>query len=271
MSDELQARAELRIQDVEEALGAVGVRRGTGLVLHSSLRGLGKLEGVPVAETPGRIVQAILGLIGEEGTLCVPAPNWDYGSKRVPFDLRKSRVAKEIGVLSSHVAGLPGRVRSPNPIFSVAGLGRRAAEICGGCSGSAFGPDSPWDRMFQADFLVVFLGCDLASLTFARFVEHRFGVPYLYNKLFDVPVLEDGRDLGLTVTAPLRFQEFPAQYDLARFEQRLRAARFLGESGPAKAVRMSDCFAMGTTCLREDIHYFLERAPAYRPGSLPVA
>jgi aminoglycoside 3-N-acetyltransferase len=263
------------LADLAGALRAVGVREGSGLVLHSSLRDVGKLEDVPIRDHPGRIVETIRQLIGPEGTLCVPAPNWDYGRRREPFDLRHSPVTREIGVVSGHVLTLDGHARSPNPIFSVAAVGKQAREICGGATGSAFGTDSPWERMFRADFANVFLGCGLESLTFARFIEYRFGVPYLYNKLFEVPVLDDGKPIELAITAPLRFMSCPAEYDLSKFESRLRDAGFLREAplggSSVKSVAMSDCFALGTACLKQDIHFFLKQRPAYATGQVPIA
>ena len=49
----------------------------------------------------------------------------------------------------------------------------------------AFGADSAWDQLFKLNSDIVFLGCDLSVCTFIRYIEFRFGVPYLYNKHFN--------------------------------------------------------------------------------------
>jgi aminoglycoside 3-N-acetyltransferase len=257
------------------ALEGVGIAPGATMVVHSSLFHLGRLEGVALAESAARIVALLRDHLGPEGTLAVPASNWDYGRKREPFDLRRSPVTKALGVLSQQVAALPESRRSPNPIFSVAAVGAQADFICGGGTASAMGPDSAWDRLYRLNAENLFLGCDLTYLSFVRYIEYLCGVPYIYNKLFDVPLYDDGRPLGLTVVTPLRYAHCPAEHDISRFEQRLRQRGVLREivlgSGPVKAVRMDDCFKLGVEALKEDIHFFLAGPPAYQPGQVPLA
>ena len=257
------------------ALEAVGIRSGATVVLHSSLFHLGRLEAVALADYAGRVVEILRAHLGASGTLAVPASNWDYGRKRQPFDLRRSPVTKALGVVSQHLAALPESRRSPNPIFSVAAVGAEADYICDGGTASAMGPESAWDRLFRLDAEILFLGCDLTYLSFVRYIEHVCGVPYLYNKLFDVPVLDDGRDLGLTVVTPLRYAHCPAEHDISRFERLLRERGALRETdlggGPVKAVAMRDCWRHGVEALKEDIHFFLSGPPAYAADQVPLA
>ena len=255
------------------ALERVEIAAGSTVMLHSSLHHLGRLEGAGLREMPARILEAIRGCLGPEGTLAVPASNWDYGRKGQPFDVRRSPVTKELGVLSATLAALPEARRSPNPIFSVAAVGAKADYICDGGTASAMAVDSAWDRLCSLNAENLFLGCDLTYLSFARYIEFVYGVPYLYNKLFDTPVLDDGRPLELTVVTPLRYAHCRAEHDLTRFEQRLRRRGLLRETelggGTAKAVCMDVCLAEGLAALKEDIHYFLAGPPDYRPDELP--
>ena len=270
MATEYYTEAQLRA-----ALEQVGVRPGATVVLHSSLFHIGRLEGVALADNAARIIGILRDHLGAEGTLAVPASNWDYGRKREPFDLRRSPVTKALGVVSQQVAALPEARRSPNPIFSIAAVGAQAAFICDGGTASAMGPDSAWDRLLQLGAENLFLGCDLTYLSFVRYIEHHCGVPYIYNKLFDVPVLDDGRELALTVVTPLRYAHCPAEHDISRFEQRLRERGALRETelggGPVKAVAMADCLRLGVEALKEDIHFFLSGPPAYATDQVPLA
>ena len=183
-------------------------------------------------------------------------------------------MGKELGVLSAYVAQLPDSKRSPNPIFSVAAVGQHAEFICGGGTGTAFGYDSAWDRLFQLNAEIVLLGCGMGSLTFVRYMEHRFGVPYLYHKLFGTPILDNGERLKVDVTALVRYMHCAAQYDLSRFEQRAREAGVLRETrlggAFAQAINSHDCFAVGNAVLKEDIHFFLKEPPQYVSGQVPI-
>lgn len=258
------------------ALDDVGIVAGDGVtVMHSSLPHLGLMEDVGLDEYPAAVAAAVRGAIGPDGTLVVPAPNWEYGRLALPFDLDATPVSKPLGVVSAHIAGLDGAVRSSNPIFSVAAIGPRAAHICGGGTGTAFGHDSPWDRMARLDATVLMLGCDCEYLTFVRYIEHRFGVPYLYNKMFATPVIRDGCEVAQATVAPLRYAHVPYAYDLRKFQAALGARGALREAalggGMIAAMKMSDCFEVGIDMLKSDIHSFLAAPPDYQEGQVPVA
>jgi aminoglycoside 3-N-acetyltransferase len=231
------------------------------------------MHDVAVRDTAAVVVDAVRRHLGSNGTLVVPAPNWDYGARRQPFDVASTPVSKMLGVVSAHVNKQPGRRRSANPIFSVAAIGARAANICDGYSTNAFGHESPWQRMFDLDADMLCLGSDFEFLTFIRYMEARFGVPYLYNKYFDVPVLDNGKPINTPVIAPLRYADLPIRYAPQRFTERCRAAGVLREvrigDGTARALRMRLCFEVGMAALREDLHFFLDRPPAYASDRVP--
>ena len=263
------------VADIVDALAQINVRRGDTVVMHSSLMHLGRPSDSSLSEYPKRVIEAVMSYLGEDGTLAVPAPNYDYGSKGLPFDLRRSPVERSMGVCSAHAMTLPNVQRSPNPIFSVACLGRHAVEVCHPDTGTAFGAESAWDRLLAMDARILMLGSGVDDMTFIRYIEFRFGVPYLYNKMFATPVLDGDRPLPVTVTAPLRYPHCPATYDLSRFRDRLRGAGVLREAalgqGTAAMVAMADCYRLGIEALREDVHFFLREAPRYVPGEVPVA
>lgn len=263
------------IEELAAALRDVGAVAGDGVtVIHSSLPHLGLMEGVGRDEYPAAVAGAVRAAVGPEATLVVPAPNWDYGRLAQPFDVDTTPVSKPLGVVSAYVAGLDGAVRSTNPIFSVAAIGPQAAYICGGGTGAAFGHDSPWDRMSRLDATVLMLGCDCEYLTFVRYIEHRFGVPYLYNKMFATPVIRDGCEVTQATVAPLRYSHLPYSYDLRGLQDALAARGALREvalgGGTIGAVKMSECFEVGVEMLKRDIHSFLAAPPDYQEGQVPV-
>lgn len=261
--------------ELSSALLALEIRRGDVLMMHSSLYHLGRMHDVSIRDTAREVVDRVCLHLGPAGTLVVPAPNWDYGAKRLPFDIAQTPVTRALGVVSAHVVTLPDRRRSANPIFSVAAIGARAPIICDGYSTNAFGQESPWQRMFDLDADMLCLGSNIEYLTFIRYMETRFGVPYLYNKYFDIPVLDDGVAIDTPVIAPLRYAHLPIRYNPARFTQRCRDAGILREvplgDGHVMAVRMRPCFEAGMAALREDMHIFLDAPPDYDNARVPRA
>lgn len=262
------------IADLKSAFAALEIGAGRAMVVHSSLMHLGRLDGASPADIPARITDAMLEVIGGEGTVAVPASNWDYGAKGIPFDLQSTPAAKDLGVLSNHFLGREGVRRSANPTFSLALLGAKAEWLCGGGNIHPFGYDGAWDRLFQLNAEIVFLGASFDYLSFARYMESRFAVPYLYNKLFSTPVIDHGRPIAQPVTSLLRYRGVPVHYDLSRLERLLSEQGALRETnlggGKMMAVRMDRCFALGMECLKRDIHFFLAERPAYVPDQLPV-
>src|SRR5215208_6143327 len=183
---------EFLVADLADALASIAIRRGDAVIMHSSLMHLGRPLDCPLPAYPQRVVESVMNYLGNDGTLFVPAPNWDYGTKGVPFDIRSSPVERSMGVCSAYLITLPHVARSPNPIFSLASVGRHARDICRPDNGSAFGVNSAWDRLFSMNARMLMVGTGVYSLSFIRYIEFRVGVPYLYNKLFTTAVLDSG-------------------------------------------------------------------------------
>jgi len=267
------ATASYTLDALREALRAVDVVSGATVVVHSSLMHLGRLDDVPVDRDPALIVDVMLELLGPDGTLAVPASNWEYGRHDVPFDLQSTPSAKDLGVVPRYVLKRPDVVRSLNPTFNLAMVGARAAWLSAGGNGHAFGFDSAWDRLYRVDATMVFLGCDLNAMSFSRYMEMRYGVPYLYNKLFAAPVVDRGTPVDVPIVSLLRYADVPVEHNLTRFEQTLRERGVLREvalgGGYVRSVRAHACFDVGMECLKQDIHFFLSAPPCYPPDRPP--
>lgn len=265
--------SDYRPSDIYTALKRLNLAKDRPVFMHSSLMHIGLIKDVSIQDQSAAVIAAVQEALGSTVTLCMPAPDWDYGLKGIPFDLRHSPVTRSLGVVSRYFVTLPGRHRSPNPIFSVAALGPEAAFICDTGTASAFGADSAWDRLFQRDADMLFYGCTLAAMTFTRYIESRFGVPYLYVKRFTQPILNNGQEIFDGSTALLRYMHCPVIYNfdktLELFRNRgvLRSAS-LG-NGEVHALRMSDVYAIAIEALKKDLHIFLEHLPDYKLGELP--
>lgn len=60
-------------QSIADDLRALGVQEGMTLIVHSSLSSLGWVSGGPVA-----VVQALMDVLTEAGTLVMPTQSGDY-------------------------------------------------------------------------------------------------------------------------------------------------------------------------------------------------
>jgi aminoglycoside 3-N-acetyltransferase len=149
-------------------LRAVGLGAGDTVLVHSSLKQVGWIEGGPVA-----LVQAFLDVLEPEGTLVVPTLVPALRGIRPRFDA--GRTPSEMGRLTETVRTWPGARRSDHPTHSVAALGRRAETITAE-HGRAHGPrspwgrqalgfDTPWDRLRRDNARILLVGVDFSRCT----------------------------------------------------------------------------------------------------------
>jgi aminoglycoside 3-N-acetyltransferase len=169
--------------DIVLALRGAGLQKGDIVFVHSRLFTIGLLGDVlgPL-EIPGTYVRAFLEVLGESGTLIVPTYTTSFGRYGKPFVFEES--PSEMGLFSETVRKSPGAYRSLHPIYSVAGLGARAAEFMEDHPRWNVGYDTVWDRMHQRGGKVVAVGLPLRQcLSFIHHVEYLACVPYMYPKL----------------------------------------------------------------------------------------
>jgi aminoglycoside N3'-acetyltransferase len=89
-----------------------------------------------------------------------------------------------MGAFSEYVRNLPGALRSPHPMQSIAILGRYAADLASRDTLSAFDPGSAFERMHALGFKLLLLGADSTAVSMFHYSEQRLGVPYRYWKEF---------------------------------------------------------------------------------------
>lgn len=203
-----KVQGELRRREIERAaphvdreslaadLTALGIARGDSVFLHSSLKSLGFVEGGPNA-----VLEALLDVLGPDGTLVVPTyyqPGGTiYQTCKLPDYVFDPTVhGTGLGALPSAFLKLPGVCRSLHPTHSVSAIGPKAAYVTDShhVAPSVFGLDSPWERFLRLDGKVLGLGISMGPVTFYHMLED------LVGDAFPLPV-------RMKETHPLRCRE----------------------------------------------------------------
>lgn len=155
-------------------LRGLGVRAGGVVLMHSSLRSLGFVAGGPQA-----VVEALLEVLGAEGTLVVPTHTpdntdpahwvsppvpeawWSVIREEAPgFDPALTPAGRALGRLAELVRTWTGARRSSHPQVSFAALGARADEVVSGHRlDDGLGESSPLGAVYRLDGSVLLLGC----------------------------------------------------------------------------------------------------------------
>ncbi|MFI2639522.1 aminoglycoside N(3)-acetyltransferase [Streptomyces sp. NPDC018610] len=176
---------------IAEALRDLGVRPGESLLVHSSLRSLGWVCGGPVA-----VVQALLDVLGPDGTLVVPAQSgdlsdpalwsrppvpeewWETIRAAMPVYDPEITPTRGVGVIPETVRTWPGAVRSAHPHASFAALGPRAGQLMEGHAANCrLGERSPLAKLETAGARVLLLGSGYDSCTSFHLAEYRIPAP----------------------------------------------------------------------------------------------
>jgi len=183
---------------------SLGVRPGDVVMLHASVRSVGRVAG-----GPDQIHLALKDALTPDGTLIMyascPAHVDEIGrgnltadeerellEKLPPFDALTARAQRDNGTLVEFLRTYPGSVVNAHVARFVV-WGRRADELIAGQPWDyAFGRGSLLERFVTRDGRILLLGCDHDTVTFLHYAEHIVDLPGRRLVRFKVPVLENG-------------------------------------------------------------------------------
>lgn len=193
----------LTFNELVDQFERAGVKKGTDLLVHSSLSRLGHVEGGAAT-----VVEAILHVVGKEGNVLMPTSTVVTLQANHPTDVFNVRESpSKMGAISEYFRTRCAHARSYHPLEPVAVWGKDAEFYTRGhhTDESAYGPNSPWDKHMEHGGQILYLGTTLInSGTSLHAVEdtvgwRQFSFPiYLEgSKTFPVKT-PNGRNLSVT-------------------------------------------------------------------------
>ncbi len=261
--------------DLVSALKTLGLTESDTVLVHSDLRSFGIPEALRKRdEILSFYYNAFRQVLGESGTLAVPAYFYEYAREGVPFDTEKSTVSAALGSFSSFINAKKGRIRSANPLQSIAAIGNKAFELSGSDSLSGYGVTSPWHILKEMKGKILFFGAPLQSMTYVHYIEQHFGVPHLYFKMYPYPIYRNGKQLPGHAISAVRYLNFSVEYEISKFQQELEAQGALKtthlNSGLLHMVDAESAFEIGISCLNKNPYFFLKHPPKFISGEIPM-
>lgn len=184
--------------EITQGLHALGLQRSSTVIVHTSLRSFGPIEGG--AQT---VCQALLATCG---TLLLPAGTWDMTGLPAPpglirphnavastetwqeFDAALSRavpysddlpIDKELGMLPEIMRRTVPHLRSHHPLFSYIAIGLHAPELI--AAQRLDWPLGPLEALAQLEGDILLLGVDHTSNTTIHLAEQRLGRSRFYR------------------------------------------------------------------------------------------
>lgn len=187
-----------------EQLNALGLRTGDVVMAHAGLRSVG-----PMLNGPDTLIDAILDVIGPDGTLLCYV-NWEQqyedaldengrlpDSLKIdipPFDPARSRASRDHGSFAEFIRTTPGAERSHNPGASVVAIGSRASWFTAHHPlDYGYGSDSPFAKLVAEAGQVLMIGAPLDTISLLHHAEHLAQIPGKHIRQLEVPLLIDNR------------------------------------------------------------------------------
>jgi aminoglycoside 3-N-acetyltransferase len=174
----------LTFEQLLEGFHDLGVQEGDTLLVHSSYKSFGEVEGGPQT-----VIQALETALGPQGTLIMPTFNFDF-NKGAPWDVRST--PSKMGVLTELVRKDPRARRVFHPFYSFAILGRHADMLGSLRYKSSYERNSVFGKLRDLDGKIMVIGLSYTnSMTFFHHIEQMEGVDYRFLKQFTGEVTDE--------------------------------------------------------------------------------
>ena len=170
--------------DIEFGLKKSGLEKGDVVLLHSSFKSFGEVEGGPQT-----VVDAFISVLGKEGTLIVPTFNFDFSSTNKPWDIRTT--PSQMGIIGEFVRLNPKSRRTLHPIYSFSIIGKLADNLGRLHYKSSYGADSLFAQLRKLDGKIMQIDSVYKGTTFFLHVEEIEGCSYRYLKEFTGKITDE--------------------------------------------------------------------------------
>ncbi|MBT3713018.1 MAG: AAC(3) family N-acetyltransferase [Anaerolineae bacterium] len=167
----------ISLENLVGGFRSLGVDSGDTLLVHSSYKSFGGVDGGPQT-----VIDALLEVLGEEGTLLMPTFNFDF-CKGADWDVRET--PSQMGFMTSLVRTDPRAKRVFHPIYSFAVIGKYAEDFGNLRYKSSYAKISAFGKLRELDGKIMVVGLSYNdSMTFFHHIEEMEGVDYRYLKDF---------------------------------------------------------------------------------------
>ena len=264
----------IKKKDIIKALKKSGVKKGDAVLVHSNISSIGRLS-ASLKNSLKIFYDSIKFVVGREGTICAPAFFFDFEKNGKVFNLKKSPITDSMGLFSKYLLSMKNNYRSLNPITSVVSVGNKAKKICNKSTASGYGLDSPYDVLTKIKGKMIFVGVDLAYMTYVHYVEQLIGVPQRYFKIFDGDIIDGKKKIKLPIVTFLRYMDFDIKNGIDSNTKKFEKAGIVKKVKLGKnfirTIKFTDAFKFLKKKIQKDPYYLLKKKPKFKKAQIPIA
>ena len=223
-------------RDIVSALTDAGIRKGDILIVHSSLKSMGYVEGGADA-----VIDALLEALGEGGTLVMPT----LIQKDFPNAYRTWRLDKpsDVGYITEVFRQRNGVIRSDQATHSVAAFGPLAQYLTRdhGKYGKRIGPFgdtpfavcSPWQKLYDLNAKALMLGVSIVYNTSKHLTEYM-----MINDLLDQ--IDDDKERE-KLASGLKYFGCPPEIDKEKVWPYISGDKIQAKADQSQLLTRSEC------------------------------
>lgn len=199
-------------KDIVNALQQLGIKSGQNIIVHTSMKSFGFVCGGPQI-----IIEALIELVGKDGTIIMPTQTWKnmdpaYGVHlEEPIEwwdiIRDNWPAYDKDITPTNTMGAvaemfrkwPGVLRSDHPVRSFAAWGKNAQYLINNHDLSdIFGESSPIGKLYDLDGYVLLLGTGYDKNTSIHLADERADYPSKHMEENSCAMMKDGERKWVT-------------------------------------------------------------------------
>ena len=243
-------------------LNSLNVLSDDIIMIHGDAGVAAQFQTLNREERLNHLMNELVAFAGMQGTIVVPTFSYSF-TKQEDFDVRNT--PSDVGLFSEEFRKLPMALRSKNPNFSVASVGRYAKEFQRSRVDDSFGENTVFDLLYKLKAKIVCLGCEFDRITFVHYLEQSLGVPYRYFKKFSGKLLDEQGVRSIDTTYFVRDLDLITGVDLSLLKKRGidKGAVKIDAFGrfPVSSISADDFYDIGTELLKENTYALVKKRP----------
>lgn len=244
---------------IQEDLARLGICPGDMILMHSSYKSLGEVEGG--AET---FFEAFLEFLGENGTLILPALSFSTVTREQPvFD--KAETPSCVGYLTEYFrTKVPGVVRSLHATHSCCAVGKYAQEVIAGheLDATPVGEHSPFAKLPKYGGKILMLGCGTRCNTSMHGVEETAEKLYYIDEAHPIEYsLRDGQREIRKVSVRHHFYTEQGEHIAQRYDRLIPLLE--GDECRVGKVLEAECYLLDAKAVWKKGQDTMEKNPRY--------